>query len=131
MGTLVTGPTAWHHKRAAAMTRGLEFTVDAPEPLDDLRALAFDDYEQRHGYRRCDDRVLVNWLRHERTPYEQNLEIAQGRQGVVRSTAAELIAYGEIRAASMIIIAERFPELVSACAATTQSRYINGTRVLR
>lgn len=131
MGALVIGPSAWHHKRADSMTQGLRYRVDALEPLDDLRALAFTDFQQRHGHRRCDDRVLVNWLRHERTPYELHLQAAQDRQGAVRSTWAEQIAYETIRAATMKAITERFPELAHACATTARSKYLNGTRIER
>jgi hypothetical protein len=121
--------TEWHEKRARSLVRGFSYDVDATEPLETLRGLAWDDYYAREGYRRTEDAVVVNWLRHQRTPYEWNLQLVAERQGAVRSSRAEELAYEIVRTACSEAIAQRFPELAASAARVSQSRYLNGTRV--
>ncbi len=121
--------TEWHEKRARSLVRGLSYEVDATESLETLRGIAWDDYEEREGYRRTDDAVVVNWLRHQRTPYEWNLQLVMERQGAVRSSRAEELAYEIVRTECSRAIALRYPELAASAARVSQSRYLNGTRV--
>lgn len=116
--------------RATGLTRGLDYGLHHVPSLADLRPLALANFNRVEGANResADDRIVVNFLRHQCSDYEANLLTIQRRQGAVPWNDALALAYLWVRVAHLEAISERFPEFADACrglARPPRSRYFH------